>query len=285
MSRKSPAFQFYPDNFVSGAPAFMEPLETHVYIWLLCLDWNRSGFALNDRELAGWCRVSVGQFRKAWPKVSECFSERDGRFYNPRLDAEREKQREYAERMAENGRKGGRPKADVKPDESRGFPEQKPELSETKADGKPNESIPIPSPIPRTTTTQNLPADAGDSTDVASPATPRPAFSLAPYLDAHRERFPDSDPPAKRYGAVFKRLEGKHGAEETLRRWRICLTRKGTFATPEELSAHWSEYAVEAIRAGPAIDPNLPLVDEWGQLTEYGERVTRPDRLKANPYA
>lgn len=70
-----------------------------------------------------------------------------------------------------------------------------------------------------------------------------PSFALAPYIDVHREFFPDSDPPAARYGKIFKRLEGKHGAPETLRRWRNCLTRKTTFATPEMLSAHWSEYA------------------------------------------
>jgi hypothetical protein len=69
------------------------------------------------------------------------------------------------------------------------------------------------------------------------------SFALAPYLDAHRELFPDSDPPAARYGKVFKRLERKHGAEATLHRWRNCLAKKATFATPEELSTHWPEYA------------------------------------------
>lgn len=79
--------------------------------------------------------------------------------------------------------------------------------------------------------------------------TPRPrktkapeTFDLAPYIDAHRELFPESDPPAARYGKVFKRLERKHGAPETLSRWRTCLAQKQDFATPEELSSHWSRY-------------------------------------------
>lgn len=84
--------------------------------------------------------------------------------------------------------------------------------------------------------------------------TPRvgtgPRFDLGPYLLAHRESFPGSDPPAGRYGKVFKRLEAKHGGAETLRRWRICLERKATFATPEELSSHWPEYE----HAEPASD-------------------------------
>lgn len=69
-----------------------------------------------------------------------------------------------------------------------------------------------------------------------------PAFRLAPYLDAHTAVFPGSTPPAGRFGKVFKALEAKHGADETLRRWKICLVRKATFATPEELAAHWSAY-------------------------------------------
>lgn len=74
------------------------------------------------------------------------------------------------------------------------------------------------------------------------PSTEQPSFSLGPYIDAHREVFPGSDPPAARYGKVFKRLEAKHGAVEVLRRWRICLATKGDFATPEKLSSHWSQF-------------------------------------------
>lgn len=72
--------------------------------------------------------------------------------------------------------------------------------------------------------------------------TATPKFSLAPYAELHLEFFPGSTIPGARYGAAFKRLEAKHGSAETLRRWRICLDRKRTFATPEELGAHWSEY-------------------------------------------
>ena len=221
MRRKSPAFQFYPDNFVSGAPAFMRPLETHVYIWLLCLDWSHGGFILDEIALSSWCHVSRKDFAKAWPKVRDSFIVRDGRWYNPRLDAERDKQRLYSERMSENGKRGGRPKADEKPTpkrtESRGL-----------KSGKPNESIPSPSPSPRTTT--------------SPPSESAAVFSLRPYLDAHLAKFPGSQPPAARYGKVFKALERKHGPVETLRRWKICLEKKGTFAIPEELASHWSEY-------------------------------------------
>jgi hypothetical protein len=71
---------------------------------------------------------------------------------------------------------------------------------------------------------------------------PSSGFDLAPYIDAHREAFPGSTPPAGRYGRVFKQLEASHGRDEVLRRFRICLAVKRTFGTPEELAAHWSEY-------------------------------------------
>lgn len=106
-------------------------------------------------------------------------------------------------------------------------------------------------------------------------------FDLGPYLDAHRTAFPGSVPPAGRFGKVFKRLESVHGPPETLRRWRICLAKKSTFATPEELASHWSEYATEN---GVGVDASKAIVDEWGQLTEYGERITRPDHVKKNPF-
>jgi hypothetical protein len=86
----------------------------------------------------------------------------------------------------------------------------------------------------------------------------RPAFALGKYIDVHREFYPDSDPPAGQWGKVFKKLETKHGPDEPLRRWRICLAMKGDFATPHELSTHWSKYGVE-LASTPAA-PSRPRV-------------------------
>ncbi len=173
---KSPAFQFYPNDFVSGAPAFMKPLETHVYVWLLCLEWSRAGFAYDETDLSSWCRITPSQFRQAWPKVSASFVERDGKFYNARLDSEREKQRAYADRMAENGKKGGRPKAAVKPNESRGFSENNLEESRSEADGKPTESIAVISSISSSLLT------------TTAPASPKAQVVLDHYLAVHPRR-------------------------------------------------------------------------------------------------
>lgn len=97
---------------------------------------------------------------------------------------------------------------------------------------------------------------------------------LEPYLAAHRAVFPGSLPPAGRYARVFKRLEKTYGHEEVLRRWANCLGRKREYATPEELSSHWSEYNT----AGSSLShlAGYPNIVINGEVTEYGERLTRP---------
>lgn len=100
---------------MGGAPGLMKPEETHVYIWLLCLEWNQTGFVYDPAKLARWCRVSERQFLKAWKVVGECFEARDdGRLYNTRLEAERAKQEEWRAKSAEGGRRSAEARAQAK---------------------------------------------------------------------------------------------------------------------------------------------------------------------------
>lgn len=79
-----------------------------------------------------------------------------------------------------------------------------------------------------------------------------PAFSLAPYLEAHAERFPGGMPNAGHLGRVLKPLEAKHGAVETLARWRTFLAAKGQFGV-DKFAETWSEWgAVPTNGARPA---------------------------------
>lgn len=100
---RAPSFQFYPADWMTGAPATMTPDETHVYVWLLCLEWTRIGFVYDRKELAKWCRVSPARFDKAWATVKKSFNMRNDRLYNPRLDREREKQAEWRAKSAVGG--------------------------------------------------------------------------------------------------------------------------------------------------------------------------------------
>jgi uncharacterized protein YdaU (DUF1376 family) len=89
---KAPAFQFYPGDFISGAVGMMTPEEVGVYVLLLCLDWNQTGFVYEPTKLARWCRVTPKRFLALWENVGPNFTEEGGRFFNPRLQEERVKQ-------------------------------------------------------------------------------------------------------------------------------------------------------------------------------------------------
>jgi uncharacterized protein YdaU (DUF1376 family) len=113
---KSPAFQFYPSDFLgSGKVGTMTVDEIGAYTLLLCLDWNENGFVFDEEELARWCKVSRAKFRKLWVRVSRCFDEKDGRMYNARLQIEREKQAEWREKSARGGKASAEAKAKGSP--------------------------------------------------------------------------------------------------------------------------------------------------------------------------
>lgn len=93
----SPAFQFYPSDFL-GSPKVqvMTNAEVGIYLRLLCLDWGESGFELDPDYLSRYVRATRDEWDAAWGILRRCFAERDGRWYNPRLEREREKQAAYS---------------------------------------------------------------------------------------------------------------------------------------------------------------------------------------------
>jgi uncharacterized protein YdaU (DUF1376 family) len=111
-STKSPAFQFYPKEFISSVKVQrMSAAERGVYIMLLLYSWLDGGLSTDHAVLARLGGVKLSQFERMWKSgpLSECFTERRGKLYNDRLEEERRKQVAFRERQAENGKKGGRP--------------------------------------------------------------------------------------------------------------------------------------------------------------------------------
>lgn len=98
----SPAFQFYPDDFLgSSKVAVMSAEEVGIYLLLLCYDWNETGIEWAPEDLARYCRTTEERFMTAWEKrLKRCFVERDGRWWNPRLEREREKQSAWKKKCA-----------------------------------------------------------------------------------------------------------------------------------------------------------------------------------------
>lgn len=104
---KSPAFQFYPDDFLgSAAVARMTHAEIGIYLLLLCYDWNEGGLPEDTATLARMVKLSPKAFGKAWESVGACFPARDGRRFNPRLEKERAKQAEWHAKSSAGGKKG-----------------------------------------------------------------------------------------------------------------------------------------------------------------------------------
>ena len=104
---KSPAFQFYPDAWLSSLDiTLMTPAEEGAYIRLLCHAWLSPDCSLPTDSAA---LRTLSRLGPAWPKSEERirskFREEDGRLYNDRLLVERRKQDEWRRKSSEGGRK------------------------------------------------------------------------------------------------------------------------------------------------------------------------------------
>ena len=107
--RKSPAFQFYPNDWLSSTHIqLMTPEEEGAYIRLLAYHWNSDpmGLPSDDEELSVLSRLGEKWVRGPSNKVRQCFFEKNGRLFNKRLLTEKQKQDKYQEHQRESGRIG-----------------------------------------------------------------------------------------------------------------------------------------------------------------------------------
>jgi uncharacterized protein YdaU (DUF1376 family) len=105
---KSPAFQFYPKDWLSSSKVQRMPLEAEgLYIRLLAYQWTDGYLSKDEKMLAPLCKISSRKFRKLWTHLEDCFVEIDpGKLINPRLEQERAKQAKHRECRSLSGRKG-----------------------------------------------------------------------------------------------------------------------------------------------------------------------------------
>lgn len=94
--RNPPAFQFYPQDFLSDLNVqSMTDDEVGKYIKLLCYCWIEDGLGIGS--------PLVGKWLKDAPTVARCFVKKGGKYRNPRLDRERDKQRRWSEKSSTGG--------------------------------------------------------------------------------------------------------------------------------------------------------------------------------------
>jgi len=148
---KAPAFQWYPKDIITSARVAVMTLEEEgAYRRALDFCWLNKFLPADTKKLAmiigKGCSIEIAEI------VKEMFEEKDGKLSHERLDAERLKQEQYREKQIENGKKGGRPPKEQKPNESQNNPSLIFGLSQTKA----KKSFPISylhSPISNNTST------------------------------------------------------------------------------------------------------------------------------------
>lgn len=102
--KKSPAFQFYPADFMSDLNVIvMTGQEVGAYALLMSACWLENGVPDDMEELAILSKMTPEQFQISWEKrLKRCFIKReDGKWDHPRLQAERIKQQEFSRKMSD----------------------------------------------------------------------------------------------------------------------------------------------------------------------------------------
>lgn len=114
MSHKSPAFQFYPKDFLSDENVvLMTNQELGCYMKLLCYCWKEGSIPLDIQKIAKLCNEDGAAMALLWSAIKNCFSvckENPERLVNLRLLKEREKQIEHHKIKSLSGKKGAKAK-------------------------------------------------------------------------------------------------------------------------------------------------------------------------------
>jgi uncharacterized protein YdaU (DUF1376 family) len=108
---KNPAFQFYPNDWLSSAHiTLMTPAEEGAYIRLLAYAWSTEDCGLpdDDEELSRLSRLGEDWFKGGSTTVRRCFFKNGDRLYNKRLLEEQKKQILWREKSKQGGIKSGK---------------------------------------------------------------------------------------------------------------------------------------------------------------------------------
>lgn len=111
MSEKSPAFQFYPSDYLADKnTAVMNTEQVGAYHLLMMYCWKEGSLPDDMEELAILSRMETSKFEEAWEKrIQRCFIQNeDGNWIHPRLEKERDKQKNYKDQKKEAGKKGAK---------------------------------------------------------------------------------------------------------------------------------------------------------------------------------
>lgn len=107
MSERSPAFQFYPKDWLSDSNVRAMTVDAKgTYIELLCLYWLHGGLPNSTDYLARLVVLPPAKFRRLWPQIAPCFTVDGDQLHQKRMDREREKQDAYRRERSSSGKRG-----------------------------------------------------------------------------------------------------------------------------------------------------------------------------------
>lgn len=253
-TKRSPAFQFYANDFLAGHVATYDLETIGAYTLLLAYDWNLNGLPLETERLAKLCRVSHRKFLVLWPSIADQFEERDGKLYNPRLAKEREKQELWRQKSSEGGKAG----SEKRWHEGKGG--DKGGLTLVKESSSKKDDTPSPSSVTTRSTDTKPPRRGGAETHAGENWVARLVEiwerSVGPI-------------PHPRLGKVLQPLVARHGLDPVMAALERYIATTKTMG--KNLNIQWfaNEGEVWVERAKKPL-----IVDGW--MSDELERATRP---------
>ena len=185
MARKPDSHHVLPlfcDDLIASC-VDMTPACFGAYMRLLCYAWTRGG--IPDDE-AACSRITGGMEPRDWAAVrARLVALDDGRLTHQRLELERMAVAEIREKRSDAGRRGGRPKANGKQNESKSEANAKQTESKTKA--------PYPSPSLPLSREEIQPAAPVPTTEPATPPRSRAKPGVSWSADAGWAGITDAD--------------------------------------------------------------------------------------------
>ena len=104
IGRKSPAFQFYPKDWIVDTRTLTSQ-EKGIYIDLLAQCWIQGNLPNDLEMLSKLANEEIETFKKCWINLKKMFHKNKSKLYHKRLSAESHKQMQFSAKQSQNARK------------------------------------------------------------------------------------------------------------------------------------------------------------------------------------
>ncbi|HIA31734.1 MAG TPA: DUF1376 domain-containing protein [Nitrospinaceae bacterium] len=114
LKNKSPAFQFFPKDFLSDINVVLMSNQARgCYITLMSHEWEAQGNGITNKieDIAKVCGENVEDMAMLWKSIEMCFKPHpkdSTKLIHPRLEKERKKQKDNRKKRASAGKKGAK---------------------------------------------------------------------------------------------------------------------------------------------------------------------------------